>query len=300
VTGLFDFWEYAFMQRAYLAGLVVAVLCPTIGIYLVLRRLSMIGEMFAHVSLAGVALGIFTGVYPLATAMLVSVGAAAALEILRRTYRIFTELAIAIIISAGLSLAVVLIGLSRAFNVDLYSYLFGSVIAIGAQDLWLVAAVGFMVVTFALLFQKELFYIAFDEEAARSAGVAVDLVNMLFVAATALTISVSMRVVGILLVSSLITVPVAAALQLGRSFRATAVLAYVFAVSSVLCGLFVSYHANLAPGGSIVLTAVVLFVLAAAYRKIFAGGGRLLAKNHLSRHPEEERLQTNISAAEDY
>ncbi|MBT9172306.1 MAG: High-affinity zinc uptake system membrane protein ZnuB [Syntrophomonadaceae bacterium] len=288
------------MQRAYLAGLVVAVLCPTIGIYLVLRRLSMIGEMFAHVSLAGVALGIFTGVYPLATALGVSIGAAAALEILRRTYRIFTELAIAIIISAGLSLAVVLIGLSRAFNVDLYSYLFGSVIAIGTQDLWLVAAVGLLVVSFALLFQKELFYIAFDEEAARTSGVAVDLVNTLFVAATALTISVSMRVVGILLVSSLITVPVAAALQVGRSFRATAFLAYVFAVFSVLCGLFVSYHANLAPGGSIVLTAVVLFVLAAACRKIFAGGGRLLAKNQLSRHPEEERLQANAPAAEDY
>jgi len=282
VTGLFDFWQYAFMQRAYLAGLVVAVLCPTIGIYLVLRRLSLIGEMFAHVSLAGVALGIFAGVYPLATALGISLGAAAALESLRRTYRVFTDLAIAIIISAGLSLAVVLIGLSRAFNIDLHAYLFGSVIAISARDLWLVAAVGLLVLGFALLFRKELFFIAFDEEAARSSGVAVDLVNLLFMAATALTISVSMRVVGILLVSSLITVPVAAALQVGRSFRSTALLAYVFAVLSVLCGLFVSYHANLAPGGSIVLTAVALFVLAAGYRKIFSRGGRLFAKGHLS------------------
>jgi len=300
MTGLFDFWEFAFMQRAFLAGLVVAVLCPTIGIYLVLRRLSMIGEMFAHVSLAGVALGIFTGIYPLATALGVSLGAAAALETLRRTYRVFTDLAIAIIISAGLSLAVVLIGLSRAFNVDLHAYLFGSVIAISAQDLWLVAAVGLLVVSFALLFQKELFIIAFDEDAARSSGVAVDLINMLFVAATALTISVSMRVVGILLVSSLITLPVAAALQVGRSFRTTALFAYVFAVFAVLCGLFVSYHANLAPGGSIVLAAVLLFVLTTAYRKIFTRGGRPLDKNQLSRHPEEEGLQTNIPTAEDY
>jgi zinc transport system permease protein len=299
MTGLFDFWAYTFMQRAYLAGLVVAVLCPTIGIYLVLRRLSMIGEMFAHVSLAGVALGIFTGVYPLATALGFSLGAAAVLESLRRTYRVFTDLAIAIIISAGLSLAVVLIGLSRAFNIDLYSYLFGSVLAISTQDLWLVAAVGLLVVGFAWFFQKELFFIAFDEEAARSSGVAVDLVNLLFVAATALTISVSMRVVGILLVSSLITVPVAAALQLGKSFRTTAILAYIFAGLSVMCGLFVSYHANLAPGGSIVLTAVLLFVLAAGGRKIFARGGRPLARNQLSRHTEEEGLQANIPAAED-
>jgi len=300
MSGLFDFWAFDFMQRAYLAGLVVAVLCPTVGIYLVLRRLSMIGEMFAHVSLAGVALGIFTGVYPLAAALGVSFGAAAALEALRRSYRVFTDLAIAIIISAGLSVAVVLIGLSRAFNVDLKSYLFGSVLVIGVRDLWLVAAVGLLVGGFALLLKKELFFIAFDEEAARSSGVAVDLVNTLFVIATALTISVSMRVVGILLVSSLITVPVAAALQLGRSFRSTALLSYLFAIISVLCGLFVSYHANLAPGGSIVLTAVLLFVLAAGYRKLFTRGGRLRAKTRLSRHPEEEGLQTNASAAENY
>lgn len=297
---MFDFWAYAFMQRAYFAGLMVAILCPTIGIYLVLRRLSMIGEMFAHVSLAGVALGIFTGVYPLATALGLSLGAAVALETLRRTYRVFTDLAIAIIISAGLSLAVVLIGLSRALTVDLHSYLFGSVIAISPQDLRLVAAAGLLVVSFVLLFQKELFYIAFDEEVARSSGVPVDMLNLLFVVATALTISVSMRVVGILLVSSLITIPVAAALQVGRSFRSTALLAYIFSIFSVLCGLFFSYHANLAPGGSIVLTAVTLFVFAAGYRKIFAAGGKLLAHTNLSRRSEEEGVQANVAAAKDY
>jgi zinc transport system permease protein len=109
-----------------------------------------------------------------------------------------------------------------------------------------------------------------------------------------------MRVVGILLVSSLLTLPVAAALQVGRSFRTTALLAYAFAVFSVLCGLFVSYHANLAPGGSIVLTAVILFVLAAIYRKIFARGGTMLVKSHVSRCPQEEGLQANAPAAEDY
>ncbi len=269
---MFEFWAYAFMQRAYLAGLVVAILCPTIGVYLVLRRLSMIGEMFAHVSLAGVALGMFTRIYPLATALGLSLVAAAALEALRRSYRVFTDLAIAIMISAGISLAVILISLSGSFNIDLFSYLFGSIIAITPKDLQLIAAVGIVVVILVYSLQKELFFITFDENAARAAGIPVDLVNTLFITATALTIAVSMRVVGILLVSSLITVPVAAALQVGRSFRATVFFSYLFSILSVLLGLFFSYHANLAPGGSIVLISIILFVMSIFYRKFIRTG----------------------------
>lgn len=271
---MFDFWAYDFMQRAFLAGLIVALLCPTIGIYLVLRRLSMIGEMFAHVSLAGVALGLFTGIYPLASALGLSLVAAAALEVLRKTYRILGDLAIAIMISAGIGLAVVLISLSRAFNADLFSFLFGSLIAITANDLRLIAFIGVLVLALVTFLQKELFFIAFDEEAARAAGVRVDLVNMVFVAATALTIAAAMRVVGILLVSSMITVPVAAALQLGRSFRTTVIYSYLFALTSVILGLFVAYHANLATGGSIVLISVGLFIISALVTKLAGIGGQ--------------------------
>jgi zinc transport system permease protein len=269
---MFEFWAYAFMQRAFLAGLIVAILCPTIGVYLVLRRLSMVGEMFAHVSLAGVALGMFTRIYPLATALGLSLLAAATLEALRRSYRVFTDLAIAIMISAGISLAVILISLSGSFNIDLFSYLFGSIIAITRNDLLLIAAVGVIVVGLVFLLQKELFYITFDEDAARASGIPVDMINTMFISATALTIAVSMRVVGILLVSSLITVPVAAALQIGRSFRATVFFSYIFAILSVLCGLFISYHANLAPGGSIVMISIILFVISIVYSKLIRSG----------------------------
>ncbi|NLZ93671.1 MAG: metal ABC transporter permease [Firmicutes bacterium] len=268
---MFDFLHYAFMQRAFLAGAIVALLCPTIGIYLVLRRLSMVGNMFSHVSLAGVALGIFTGTYPLAAALALSLAAAATLEALRRTYRFFSDLAIAIIISAGISLAVILISLSRALNTDLFSYLFGSVIAISAQDLYLIAVVGSFVLLTVFVLQKELFYIAFDEAGARAAGIRVDLVNMLFVLATSLTIAVTMRVVGALLVSSLLTVPVAAALQVGKSFRSTVFWSYLIALVSVFSGLVVAYYADLAPGGSIVMCALVIFVLSIIYGR---GSGR--------------------------
>jgi zinc transport system permease protein len=271
---MFEFLSYPFMQRAFAAGLIVAVLCPTIGVFLVLRRLSMVGEMFSHISLAGVALGMLTGIYPLTAALGLSLAAAAALEVLRRTYRIFGDLAIAIMISLSISLAVVLISLSRAFNANLFSYLFGNVITILPRDVWLIALVGSLVLLLVMALGKELFAIAFDEEGARAAGVRVDLVNSLFVVVTALTISLAMRVVGILLVSSLITVPVAAALQLGRSFRSTLLYSYVFALASVLVGLFTSYHVNLAPGGSIVLVAVFLFAVAALARKLGQGGKR--------------------------
>ncbi|NLZ38944.1 MAG: metal ABC transporter permease [Firmicutes bacterium] len=258
---MFDFLHYAFMQRAFLAGTIVAFLCPTIGIYLVLRRLSMVGNMFSHVSLAGVALGIFTGTYPLGAALALSVASAVILEALRRTYRIFSDLAIAILISAGISLAVILISLSRALNTDLFSYLFGSVIAISEQDLYLIAVVGLFVMLLVFVLQKELFYIAFDEAGARAAGIRVDLVNMLFVLAASLTIAVAMRVVGALLVSSLLTVPVAAALQFGKSFRTTLFWSYLLALTSVFSGLMVAYYCNLAPGGSIVMCSLIIFVL---------------------------------------
>lgn len=269
-----DFLRFAFMQRAFLAGIIVALLCPTIGIYLVLRRLSMMGNMFSHLSLAGVALGIFTGIYPLATALALSLAAAASVEVLRRTYRIFSDLAIAILISAGTSLAVILISLSRAFNADLFSYLFGSVIAISPQDLYLIAAVGIVVLSIVFLLQKELFYIAFDEAGARASGIRVDLVNLLFVAATSLTIAMAMRVVGILLVSSLITVPVAAALQLGQSFRATVCWSYAIALIAVCSGLTIAYYGDLAPGGTIVMCALGLFILAVFFGKLRRSRGK--------------------------
>lgn len=287
---MFEFLAYTFMQRAFLAGLVVAILCPTIGIFLVLRRLSMIGEMFSHISLAGVALGIFTGIYPLASALGLSLAAAAGLEVLRRTYRIFSDLAVAIMISLGISLAVVLISLSRAFNADLFSYLFGSVIAISRQDLQLISVVGVIVLALVCGLHKELFIIAFDEEGARASGVRVDLVNSLFVLATALTISLAMRVVGILLVSSLLTVPVAAALQVSRSFRATLFYSYLFAVMSVLCGLFFAYHGDLAPGGTIVLTSIGIFAAAALSRKLVGMGGKKSVDSGVAGAVEGKRL----------
>lgn len=287
---IFELLEFAFMQRAFAAGLMVAVLCPTIGIFLVLRRLSMIGEMFCHVSLAGVALGIFTGVYPLATAVGLSLVAAAVLEVLRRTYRMFGDLAIALMISFGVSLAVILISLAQAFNAALFSYLFGSVIAITRQDLRLILILGVVVLVLVYALHKELFIIAFDEEGARAAGVRVDLVNALFVVATALTITLSMRVVGILLVSSLITVPVAAALQLSRSYRATVLYSYIFAILAVLLGLIIAFHADLAPGGSIVFTSLGIFVVAALSRKLFGLGGERDEKAGLAGVAEGKRL----------
>ena len=280
----------AFMQRAFLAGIIVAILCPTIGIFLVLRRQSMMGDMFSHLSLAGVALGFITGIYPLAAALTLSLAAAAAVEVLRRNYRIFSDLAIAIHISAGTSLAVILISLSRAYNADLFSYLFGSVIAISRRDLYLISAVGLLIIVIISLLRKELFYIAFDEDGARAAGIRVDVVNTIFVAATSLTITMAMRVVGILLVSSMITVPVAAALQLGRSFRATVYWSYFIAVSAVCAGLTLVYAGDLASGGTNVMCVLSLLCLTVFYNKVRRSGGKQHEQTAASDPAEDKGL----------
>lgn len=247
--------QYGFMQRALAAGILVALVCPLIGLFLVLRRLSLIGDTLAHFTLAGVAAGLLSKTYPVMMAMLFSVGAALGVEQLRQRYRMYAELAIAIMLSTGIGLGVILVSMG-SFNTDLFSYLFGSILAVTPRDVYTIAGVSFVVAASVIFFYKELFLLAFDEEAARVAGVPVQRINLFFAILTALMIAVAMRVVGILLVSSLMVLPVATALQVARSFKGTLVIAVVFSLTAVTAGLTASYYFNLAPGGTIVLTAV--------------------------------------------
>ncbi|TCP63917.1 zinc transport system permease protein [Heliophilum fasciatum] len=253
--------QQGFMQRALLAGIMVAVLCPTIGLFLVLRRLSMIGDTLAHVSLAGVAGGILAGVYPPVMALSFSVLAVLAIEKLRRTYQHYAELSIAIILSGAVGLAGILLSQKNSASSDLMSYLFGSIVAVNEQDLLILAAVMVIVtVTVAILYQP-LFYITWQEEKARLSGLPVSTLNLVLLILAALVIASSLRIVGILLVSSLITLPVAASLQWARSFAHAFWLAQGYALTAVILGLALSYGFDWAPGGTIVLMAVTLLIL---------------------------------------
>lgn len=258
---MLEILQYGFMQRALLAGIIVGVLCPLIGIFIVLRRMSLIGDSLSHVALAGIAAGILTGVYPLGMALVFSIGAALGIEKLRKSYENYAELSIAIILSAGIGVAVVLISLAKSFNVDLFGYLFGSITTVLKEDLYLILLLGvFIILSIKFLF-KELFYIAFDEQGATLAGIPVKAINLFFIVLIATTITLSMRIVGILLVSSLMVIPVATSLQIAKSFKNAMFLSIMFSEIAVILGIFISYYFEIASGGTIVLTSVLILIM---------------------------------------
>src|SRR5690554_5486511 len=231
---MLEILEYGFMQRALLSGIIISIICPMIGMFLVLRRMSLVGDSLSHVALAGVAASFLTGTYPMAGSLVFTILAALGIEKLRKSYGEYAELSIAIILSGGIGLAVVLISLARNINIDIMGYLFGSLTTIIHEDIYLMLILGVFIIATILYLYRQLFYIAFDEEGARIAGIAVERINIFFTILIALTITISMRVVGILLVSSLMVIPVAAAIQLEKSFKKTMVLAIIIALLSVL------------------------------------------------------------------
>lgn len=262
-----EVFQYEFMQRALAAGLIIGIICPLAGIFLVLRRLSLVGDALSHISLAGVASGLVCNVNATVSALVFALMGSMCIEYLRRHYTQYAELAIALAISGGMGLAVVLISLGRGNTATVLSYLFGSIVAVTQTDLYIILAVGLLVCISIVLLFRPLFYISFDEEGALLAGIPVNKVNIYFMLLTAITIAVSMRIVGALLVSSLMTIPSAISLQLANSFRAAAFISVAAALTSVFAGLVLSFYLSLAPGGTIILFSLLLLLLTIAYRK---------------------------------
>jgi zinc transport system permease protein len=256
--------QYDFMRRALLAGVLIGIVAPLIGVFIVLRRLSLIADTLAHVALAGIAASLLVRVHPFAGALVAVLLGAAGIERLRVSGRLFGEAALAVFLSGGVALAVVLISLAGGFNVDLFSVLFGAITLVQPADLWAILVLGLVVLSAIAVFYKELFAITFDEEAARVQGVPVELLNLLLTTLVALTVVVAMRVVGVLLTSALITIPAVTALRLSHNFRQTLGVAVLCSLASVLVGMVVSFYFDIAAGGAIVLVALGLFAAASA------------------------------------
>ncbi|WP_099467586.1 metal ABC transporter permease [Konateibacter massiliensis] len=258
-------FQYDFMRRAFVVGILLAIIIPCIGLIVVLRRLSMTGDALSHMSLAGVALGLIIGINPVLGATAACIVAAFGIELIRKRFKRYSEMAIAIIMSAGVGLAGVLSGfVSNTANFN--SFLFGSIVAITNFELMLVIAISVIVmITFVLLY-KELMYMAFDENSAKMAGIPVKMINIVFTVLTALTISVASRTVGALIVSSLMVIPTACAMQYGKSYKQTLLYSVAFAVIFTLIGLTLSFYMGLKPGGTIVLTGVVFLVITLAVK----------------------------------
>ncbi len=258
---MLEMFSAGFMQRAWLAGLIVAVICPLIGSFLVLRRQSMIGDGLGHIAFAGVAGGALLGAQPVLSAAAATVLGALVIEKVRQKLDTFSEMVLAIFFYSGIGLAVIFSSMNRMGGFNLSSILFGSLMTISTSDLWVVALLGLFACAFTVMFYRPLQYITFDETSARVAGLPVGKLNVWLAVLTALTVALSMRIVGLLLVSAMMVIPVACALQLARSFAGTIIGGIVYGIITVTVGLTVSYYADLAPGGTIVLTGTVLFVL---------------------------------------
>lgn len=280
----FDILQYDFMQRAFLVGILLAVIIPCIGVIVVFKRLSLIGDALSHTSLAGVAIGLILGINPIVGAMAACLLAAFGIEAIRKRIPRYSELSIAIVLSVGVGLAGILSGFVKnaaTFN----SFLFGSIVAISDFETALVVGIAILVFLSFILLYKELFYIAFDEQAAALSGVPVRLVNTIFTILTAVTVSVASRTVGALIVSSLMVVPVATAMIMARSYKQTVIWSVICAVTATITGLFISYYADLKPGGTIVLTAVALFLMALLlkwFRQVIRSAGMKGASNESS------------------
>jgi zinc transport system permease protein len=263
-----EFLQFGFMQRAFAAGAVMAIVCPLIGVFLVPRRLSLIADTLAHVALAGVAIGLLMGTSPIVGALIVTVAGALGMERLRSHGALQGDAALAVFLSGGFALAVVLISLARGFNADLFAILFGSILTVSPADVWLISVLGAVVVATILLSYRRLFAITLHEDLARTSGVPVTALNLMLTLLTALTTVVAMRMVGVLLVSAMIVIPTLTGFSLGRSFRRATTVAIVVALCAVGIGLTTAYYLSLAAGGAVVLTALLIFAGVAVLRRM--------------------------------
>ncbi|MCO0598974.1 metal ABC transporter permease [Peribacillus butanolivorans] len=267
--------QFEFLQNAFLTGIIIGALAPLVGVFVVVRRMSMISDALSHVALAGIAFSLLlqksflslAGLNPLYIGMAFSVGGSLFIEKLRGVYKHYQELAIPIIMSGGMGLSVIFISIADGFNTDLYGYLFGSVSAVSRSDLYVILAVGIVVSLMLTLLYKELFLLSFDEEHAKASGIPYKAIHFIFIVMVALVIAASMKIIGILLVSSLMTLPVAASLRFAKGFKQMIVYSVLFGEISVVGGLFLSYNLDLAPGGTIVIIAVLILILSILFDK---------------------------------
>ncbi len=256
------------MRLAFASGAVVGLLAPAVGFFLVQRRMSLIGDGIGHVAFVGVAAGYLLGVSRVGMALVASVGGAIAIEWLRTRRQTAGDQALALVFYTGLAAGVVLISAAGGLNVNVFAFLFGSILTVTFTDFWVVLSLGVVGLAIIGLLYRALAGVVLDEEGARVAGVPVAFLNVVVSVLAGVTIAVSMRIVGILLIAALMVLPVIAADRVARSLRSTILLAMGLGLVSVLIGLTIAYYGDLAPGGAIVLVAAASFIATSALRAL--------------------------------
>lgn len=251
--------SYPFMQNALMAGAMIAILCPIIGIFLVLRRYSMMGDTLAHSSLAGVAVGIVIGISPTLSSVIFTTLAAILIEFLRDRFKRYAEILMSVVMTLSVGIAIILVSSGQA-NTNINQYLFGSILTVTRQDLLMVLVVTVITIVAVSYFYNELIYTTFDEDGAHISNIKVKRVNYIFAVLMGLSIAVSIRITGVLVISSLIVLPVASAMQFKKGFQKTLMISIFIGLLDILLGLILSYVFDSAPGGTIALMSVITMV----------------------------------------
>ena len=258
---VFDLIQYGFMQRALISAIAISVICSIVGLFLVLKRHSLFGDALAHVAFGGISLGLFLGVYPLWTAYIVAILSAVGVNKLRESTKIPPDSSIAVLLTSGLAIGVILISISGGFTLNLFSLLFGNILLVSNDDVIMILITAAIVIPVIYILYKKLVLIIFDENQAKVSGLNVSWINTLFIILASITIIASIRLVGVLLISSLIVIPNITALMLGKGFKKTIFISCAMSVFSVVFGIVISYYSNVAPSGMIVLTMVSMFLI---------------------------------------
>jgi zinc transport system permease protein len=256
-----DFLQYDFMQRAFMAGLITAVVCPLIGMFVVVRRQSLIGDGLGHIAFAGVTGGYLLGIYPPLAATILTVSGAVGIEWLRQKHRDYGDMVLAIFFYAGIAAAIIFSSMTKMPSVGLLNFLFGSIITVTNKEIMLILFGTVIVAVTLYLFFDRLMLMALDEDVARISGVNIGIVNLAFAVVTALVVVVGMTVAGILLVSALMIVPVATGHLFKRGFNTTLCYSIGYSVFSVVSGLTIAYYLDIAPGGTIVMSAIFCYLI---------------------------------------
>jgi len=252
--------SYGFMQKALVAGIAVGIICSFMGTFLVLRRYSLFGDGIAHVAFGGISVGLFLGVFPLWTAFIVSILGGLGLQKLRQSTKISGDAAVAVVLSSGFAVGVILVSASGGFSVDLFSFLFGSILLISDEDVIMILAISTGVIATLILLQKQFLHLTFNEEQAKLGGLQTTLLNYAFVILAAITVVTSFRLVGMLLISALVVIPNITAMMYGKGFKKTVFISLGISVFSVISGILVSYFFNVAASGTIVIITVGILI----------------------------------------
>lgn len=268
ISVLMNLFNYQFFQNALLGGVLVTLACAWIGLFLILRKESMIVDGLAHTAFGGIAIGLFFSINPIIPALLISTVAVLAISYLRKKGIAQSDSAIAVMLAIGFSTGLIIISLAGGFNVELFSYLFGSILTINMSDLLTVSLLSVITIVFLSLFYKELMCISFDERSSRLTGIPVECLSAAFNLIVALTIVLSIKIVGIILVVALVVLPALTALQLRLSFKKTMLTTAIVGVSGLIIGLIISALYDIATSGVIVFTLVFIFAVSAVYSRL--------------------------------